>query len=592
MRKQFITYKSYPQEPCNAPTVCFRKRFIINNVKNAKIKVCALGIGYFYINGKLISEDLFTAPVADYRKTLWYNEYDVSELLQEGENELFAEVGNGFYNENFVSGWKHHLAKWRDNPKLCVALYVNDELFLQTDSSWESALSHTTVYNQIRSGEYYDSRYEDVNKFDWKVAELDDNPPQGVLRRCDCQPIREFDRLTPIRIIKSENGWIFDFGRTISGYAEIDVCGESGQEITIKFAEEIRGNELDLLHQDIYLKAPFQTDKVILNGKRVVWKPKYTYHGFRYAEVIGLKNSPNEKLLTAIFVHQAMDKIGHFECSDEILNKIYKAGIASVYSNSFYELTDCPTREKLGWLNDATASLEQIIFNFDAKDFLYKWFVDICDAMTNEGALPGIVPSPDWGYGYGPLCSSIIFLLPYFAFKYYGDKEFLFNALPYMRRYYAFQKENIGKSSLADWSGGFATNTPVVFVDVVYMYIFTRIFKLLDEMQGLPVNKEIDADYKRWKEYLESRISYGKCSILEQSVIAALIILDIGDTEELGKQLVQIIEYWDGHMHVGMFGVQFLYRALTKIGRADLAYSMITNPTAPSFLKNILKRNV
>lgn len=583
MRKSFIKNSRYPMYALGiGPTVCFKKVFNVQEKGHFILEVCALGIGYCYLNGNLVHEDLFISPISDYRKTLWFNRYDITSLIKKGENELFVEVGNGFYNEGFESVWNHYKAKWRGEPTLSLSIYRDGQELIVTDESWISTLSKKTFYNELRSGEYFDSRVE--VETGWQKAVINDDVPQGILRLCECEPIREMEYLPAVKYWKSKQGYIFDFGRNISGYVEIDITEENGREVILKHLEEIDENgELKDTGLSIYLKALFQTNKIICNGKRVVWKPRFSYHGFRYVEVIGLTHEPNLSLLTAFFVHQSVEQIADFSCSDETLNKIYKAGIASTKANMFYSLTDCPTREKLGWLNDAAASLEQIMFDFDAKKLLYKWFVDICDSINEKGAVSGVVPSPDWGYDHGVLCSSIVFLLPYMAYKYYGDKEFLLNALPHMRRIYANQKVNMRKSTLGDWGCGLGTHTPVIFVEITYMYIFTLIFKLTDELQGLPVDVDNEKDCARWKDFLEKQIDFGKCSILEQSAFAVLIMFELGDCESLGKQLMKVIDYWDGHIHAGMFGLQFLYKALTKMGRADLAYSMITNPTAPSF---------
>lgn len=113
----------------HSPAILFRKKFILNKFSSAKLYVCGLGYGYYFINGKKVSGDMFTAPVSDYNKTLWYNNYDVSGLLTNGENIICAICGNGFYNENFESAWSHNKASWRDNPKLALELHSDDLLY-------------------------------------------------------------------------------------------------------------------------------------------------------------------------------------------------------------------------------------------------------------------------------------------------------------------------------------------------------------------------------------------------------------------------------------------------------------------------------
>lgn len=580
MEKKFIVCSEYFEGEGYAPTVLFRRNFCFDGTGKVTLSVCPLGIGYAYLNGKKVSNDLFIAPISDYRKTLWVNEYDVTPLLKKGENELLIEVGNGFYNEGIETVWKHHKAEWRGVPTLWAKLALDGKEILTTDQTWETAVSKATCYNQIRSGEYFDSRHTD--DFCWNFATINQTPPKGTFRKCECEPIREMERIVAVSVHKSEQGWIFDFGRNISGYVEIDAVIADGQEISFIHSEDVdeRG-ELKWNGLNIYQKAPFQVDKIIGNGKRIVWKPQFTYHGFQYVEVVGLKNKPTMSLLTAIFIHQKVDVLATFTCSDETLNKIYQAGIASTKSNTFYSMTDCPTREKLGWTNDAQASLEQFLFNFDGEKLLKKWLVDICDAMNTEGDLPGIVPSPDCGYGHGPICNGIILTLPYLLYKYCEDKETLTTALPYMKRYNAYLLKNADAFALGDWTGAGSMPTPKAFILQAYLFMFAGIFNAIGE--------DYMAQYLQAQKALEEYIQDGQCIVEEQSAVACLIVLGIGDENRLGEQLASLIARADGHLSCGMFGAQFLYKALLKTGRADLAYAMITHKTAPSF-KNWIDR--
>ena len=575
MDKQFIKHTTYPKDNLDyAPTVCFRKRFNVQEKGKYTLSFCALGMGYCYINGRRIAQDLFLSPVADYRKTLWYNVYDVTAFMQEGENEIFVEVGNGFYNEGIETVWGHHKAAWRGQPTVCLSLSVGDKEIVKTDETWQSTLSQKTVYNQLRSGEHFDSRVKEESE--WQAAEVNGQAPQGEFRLCDCQPIIEAERLAPISIHKSKKGWIFDFGKNISGYTEICIKEEVGREITLLHAEELDDeNELKWNGLEIYQEAPFQTDKLICNGEEVVWKPQFTYHGFRYVEVLGLQNEPSMYALTAIFTRQNVGKAAEFSCSDDGLNKLYKAGILATQCNMFYSLTDCPTREKLGWTNDAQATLPQLMFNFDSHKLLRKWLVDVCETQNAEGDLSGVAPSPDWGYACGPVCNGIIFVLPYLLKKYCGDEGAVEYALPYMKKYYAYFKSKIGTSWLGDWTGATNLETPIPFIEEIYWFMFSSMLCKLGE--------DYQEESMQAKARLESYLQNGECTVDTQTAISALIVLGVGDKETLGKQLVERIFKDDNHLHCGMFGVQFLYKALAEIGRADLAYDMIMNKTAPSF---------
>ena len=226
----------------------FRRKFAVNGKqKCASIRVCGLGYAYYYLNGKPISKDLFTAPFSNYEKTLWYNEYDVSDLLVEGENVLAVCCGNGWYNEGISTVWEFHKAQWRDFPKFILELSVDDQTYLVSDEEWKYSLNSPVIYNQLRDGEYFDSRLYDEKwkevAYDdalWRPVKIDSCAPKGVFRKCTCEPIREIERIQPVAVVRAnEDRTIFDFGVNISGYAELRVKQKPGDVITIRYTEEI-----------------------------------------------------------------------------------------------------------------------------------------------------------------------------------------------------------------------------------------------------------------------------------------------------------------------------------------------------------------
>lgn len=576
----------------DSPAFLFRKVFSLNK-GNSKLtlKVCGLGYGVYYINGKEITSDKFITPVSDYRKTLWFSEYDVTDYCVEGGNVFYAKLGNGFFNENFESGWSHNKAEWRNDPCLWMELYQDDLCILKADNTFKACVDKATYYNQLRSGEYYDSQRElhaELVEFDdsqWQNAVILGNSPQGTLRRCFGPTIKECAKFDPVAVLKNNDGYVFDFGYNISGYAEIVVCDDAGKAITLSYAEEINDdNSLKLNGLGIYYSSvPCQVDKLICNGQLVAWKPQFTYHGFRYVQVSGLSNIDVVKSITAYFVHQDVPQVSRFCCSDETINKIYEAGIRSTQSNMFYSLTDCPTREKLGWLNDTQASLGQIMYNFDCTEFFEKWYQDICDSMRINGNVAGIAPTPDWGYEYGVVTSGAVITLPYMLYKLKGDKKLLETALPYMEKHYGYHCNNIGKSMLGDWTGADNLSTPIEFIDLICAYMFSSIISNSKTALNLPCQNYV-ADIQKYKSLLlDKYFINGKCKLNEQTALSASIVLNLGNKDIVSQQLVQAIGEKGNHIACGMFGIQFLYKALFQIGRADLWLKVIENDTSPSF---------
>ncbi len=578
-----------------SPAVRFRRTFYIDKVEKALLSVCGLGYGYYYINGKKVSEDLLTAPVSDYDKTLWYNVYDVTHLLQAGKNVLCAHLGNGFYNENFDTPWKHNEAHWRDTPKLCVEFQCGD-LLINADETFRTSIDKATYYNQLRIGEFCDSVFEDDwldAEYDdrlWEMANIDENMPKGVLRECIAPPIRERKEYPCVEILQNDKGYVFDFGQNFSGYVRLKVIQPMGTVLTLEYAEDIdEKNNLKLNGLDLYYK-PFQIDKLTCNGKKLVWSPKFTYHGFRYVQISGLTSPISKEDIVGVFVCQEVQRTSEFECSLPLLNQIYNAGIISTLSNMHYTLTDCPTREKLGWLNDAAASAEQIWLNFDVKEFMRKFAVDLCDAVENDGSAYGIVPTNGCQHNLGPITDAFYYMLVYYQYLHYQDEETIRQILPYCLqnlKYLIKQVKDGYDFVLADWNGSENKPTPK---DLIFaLSIVEFIDKLQFVLKG--VNGQTDEKFEKYKreclEFVADKyVNDGKCTVEEQTACAMLIWFGLGDKQKLGEQLEKIIVEKDNtHLNVGMIGLRFIFDALAMVGKHDLVIEMISQPTSPSYAK-------
>lgn len=587
----------------------FRKRFEVKDIQNAKLAVCGLGYGYYYINGIAVTEDKFTAPVSNYEKTLWYQVYDVTELLRVGENVIAVWCGNGWYNEEFRTSWNYDQASWRDDPKFILELEINGDICVVSDDTWKCQEDSAVWFNALRSGEYFDARKYEENwnhlEFDdggWKKAIKDPEPPRGILRECLCEPIREKMVLSAKEIFQTDNGTlVYDFGQNISGYVRMHIRGEEGQVLTIRYAEEINEDRSRNLNEMTihYPESEFQTDKFICSGKPITWSPKFTYHGFRYIEIEGL-NSLEQAVVEAVFVHQDVDIRTEFECSDEFLNRLFHAGQMSTLSNMFYSMTDCPTREKLGWMNDAQASMDQILTDFCAENVMEKWLQDIEDAMREDGALPGIVPTSGWGYdwGNGPVSDGTLFELPYQIYRHTGNAEPLVNAYPFFMKYLNYMEacadeDGFVRFGLHDWAKpGFDTeekdpDVPVEFINALLIREFVRIAMIAAEKASIS-NEKLKDQYDKLTEQIKTNyiLPDGTCSISAQTAVAMLICYDVyEDLAPLKRQLKQLIEEHEFRHDCGMVGLGRLYTALNKCGLQEYAYRIVTADGYPSYRK-------
>ena len=579
----------------------FRKKIVLPEVKCAKLTVCGLGFAYYYINGKPVSADLFTAPVSDYTKTLWYNEYDVSHLLQEGENTFAVICGNGWYNESMQSDWFYNKAKWRDLPKFILKLETDGNTALVSDETWKCAPKSAVCFNELRNGEYFDARLyneewtkAEYDDSDWENAVRDVFPPVGMFRKCECEPIREFTEYEPVSVQKvGEKKYLYDIGQNISGYARIQTTGKNGDMLTIRYAETV-SDDLSLYLGDIprpYQEGEMQTDRLILSGKPIIWSPKFAYHGFRYIEIDGI-NDVDEVKVGGIFVHQDIKRKTEFSCSDAFMNTLFEAGVMSVYSNMFYQLTDCPTREKLGWTNDAQASCDQILINFHSVDFFKKWYQDILDAQMPDGALPGIIPTSGWGYhwGNGPVSDGILFELPYRVFLHSGDDSLLKDGYPYMKLYLSFLKrrengDGFTSFGLDDWSApNLRVTTPIELINAVLTVWFYEVANLA--AKRLNVSEDFSEEIHNMKKRIIKTYIHqdGTCVVHEQTAVALLIYFDIyEDIKPLAEQLKKLVEEKDFHHDCGMVGIRRLLPVLNKCGLQEYAYKILTAEGNPGY---------
>ena len=582
MSNIFIGIDEKIKPPFKSTSLLLRRSFYVRNIKHKFIlQVIGLGIAIYYINGQRITDNVFCTPNSDYSKSLYYEEYDVSKFLRRGKNVIAIELGNGFYNESLETVWKINKSHWRGPKCLYLKLKADHRLILQSDEKFKVLYSPYILYNELRGGERFDQKkfinftslsYDDSH---WGFAVTINNSPKGTIRKNICPPIKEFETFDPIKVFKNKNGYIFDFGKNMSGYVRADINKHANQEIVFKYAEDItEGGELNLHNLNCYQKdEPFQTDSCIADGSHFFFTPKFTYHGFRYVEVSGV-DSLDGISLKAIFIHQDIKFLKPKTPISDKYSKIFEAGISSILSNTYYGFTDCPTREKLNWLNDLSASLPVIMKYFDCKDMLRKIYQDIIDSQNNEGNIPGIAPSPKWGYEYGPVCNGIAIMLPYLFYKQYRDRSLFDSNASHIKKYYRFVKKNLNSHYfiLGDWTG--ATNhpkTPNEFILDTYMYLFD---KWLFEMTN---NQGYQKDLLLRKNRL---ISY---EVLGQTIPSVLLCLGLGDKNKNLEVLVNDIKSLDYHFDVGMFGVQFLFKALSENNLDNIIYNIVCNKKAPSF---------
>ncbi len=595
------------------PAPLFRRHFTVKpELTSAVLEYCPLGLGIGFINGCRLTEDLLLTPTSDYRKTVWYTVHDVTAQLQEGENLLAVALGNGFHNEPLVTPWDTDATPWRDAPKLWLSLvltYADGETaIITTDDRWLCERERSPYrYNQLRAGEKYDFSY----MTDWMRPDLDDSDwhhavaveaPAGTLRLCSAPPIRIDRSYDAVELYRNHDGdWVYDFGQNMAGWVRVSTCQPAGTRLHIVYAEQLEENGRRKDHgiADFYKNGETQFEEIVFDGKPAVWEPRFSYYGFRYVIVSGAVEPLHIRDITAKFVHQDMTLHGHFHCSDKVLEKLYRLSRISTLSNLFYMPTDCPTREKMGWTNDAAASAEQMLQNMDMMAFYDKWLQDIVDAVNEEGNLPGVIPTGGWGYewGNGPISTSVLFEVPYRLYQYTGSKRQLVFAYPAMCRHLAYLETckdpatGLYADGLTDWAGPFdvddQTPVPLELTCTAMLVRFFRIAAMAAEAAGdstgaaamQAAEAKATADYKA--AYI---LPDGRCAIEKQTALAMTIALGLyDDLAPLKEQFQATLEERDHHFYVGMLGMQFLLPACDICGMQEDGYRLLTATGYPSY---------
>ncbi|RLD12064.1 MAG: alpha-L-rhamnosidase [Chlamydiae bacterium] len=582
-------------------TPMFRKKFSAkNNVKRARAYICGLGYYELFLNGEKVGDHVLDPAQTDYEQRSFYVVYDIKEQLKANDNVIGIILGNGWYNQNIVWGEGFSYG----NPGVICQLeidYDNGETqIICSDGTFKVAQS-PILNNNVYAGEEYDARLEIEN---WLGVDFDDGKWQNAKWISECSPllisqnlpaIKKINTIKPVNLTQPKPGiFVYDLGQNFSGWAKIMVTAPKGTIITLKFAEKLFDNGMiDPATTGPAATKVIQTDVYICKGKgEEIWEPRFTYHGFRYVEMTGLPTEPSLNNLEGIVVHTAVKPSGKFNCSDEMINKIHKTALWTELTNLHGIPTDCPHRERCGWLGDALISAEMTIYNFDMALFWSKFIEDI--NTTRRGKLPqNIAPGkrlcgakPDWQMAY--------ILVPWFLYLYYGDIQILernYDGMTQLMNYLKnISKNHIVPNGFGDWCAPsniiFSEKTdPLITTTAFYYYsskIMSRISKLLDDKNQNydKLSLEIKSAFIK-KFYDEKNKSFGtQCA---DSMALKFNLIPDGSAQSIADSLIRdVMGKYNCHFSTGIFGIRYLYDILTDYGYDKEAVQLINQTTAPS----------
>ena len=582
-------------------TPMFRKKFTAKkNIRRARAYICGLGYYELYLNGKKVGNHVLDPAQTDYEQNAFYVVYDIKEQLESGDNILGIILGNGWYNQNIVWGQGFSYGKPGVICQLMIDYDDGGSQIIGTDGTFKVTAS-PILNNNIYAGEEYDARLEikdwldgNFDDSDWKNAKwISDRSP--LLRSQIIPAIKKIKTIKPVSLSQPKHGvFVYDMGQNFSGWAKIKITASEGTVITLKFAERLFDNGMiDPSTTGPAATKVVQTDTYICKGNgEEIWEPRFTYHGFRYVEMTGLPTEAELNNIEGIVVHTAVESSGKFICSDEMINKIQKAALWTELTNLHGIPTDCPHRERCGWLGDALITTEMTIYNFDMALFWSKFLEDI--NTTRRGELPqNIAPGkrlcgakPDWQMAY--------ILVPWFLYLYYGDKRIL-------RRHYSGMKqlmdhlksvsENyIVPDGFGDWCEPgnifFPENTdPLITTTAFYYYSSKIMSKIANTLEDQEQN------YDKLSSKIKSAFIekfYNKKTKTFGSQCADSIALQFNLIPEECEQGIadslskDIMEKHNCHFSTGIFGIRYLYWALANFGYEKETLKLINQTTAPS----------
>lgn len=609
LHSDWISYKTGEYKDADAqygnPSPYFRKSFRISKeVVSAKLLISALGVFKVYINGISAGDDFLSPGWVDYSKKLPLIEYDITDKLQK-ENAVGVVLGDGWAVGHVGSNYTFKRCCWSDRIEFTAEIrieYADGEAeVIGTDESWRAS-SGEILRSDIYMGEYVDARLSlgdfsapDYDDSSWDFAEV---PKFKFSRnlylwRMPIPPVVVKERFIPKKISIADNVMLYDVGQNIAGVVRCVVKGECGGKITIRHGEILKDGKL---YTDNLRKAE-ATDTYILSGKdEETFRPLFTYHGFQFFEI---ETAGDVELLevTAEAMYTDLKKTGKFECSDEMVNKLFQNAIWSMADNFYSVPTDCPQRdERLGWLGDAQIISRSAMYNFDCEGYFSKFLADIRDAQFGNGAIPAVAPLPKAGYytySGREICggwSEAIGEITYNHYRMYGDKQVIRDNLASLKGLLAYYETDStgylreGGNSYGDWlSIGEACDKGLVAS--IYYARAAYIAYILCEV----INDEEGGNFKNLYENIKSAIrnkyldENARFTSDTQSAYVLAFKTGIINEEEARVNLSRKLTEDNMHLTCGFLGIRFLLPTLCDLGLVNEANEILCQRDYPGW---------
>lgn len=610
------------------PVECFRKTFSAERVAKARLYITACGLYEARLNGRRIGDFVLAPGSTDYRRRIQYQTYDVTELLQSGENDLTVELADGWYRGS--SGAKGRTNTYGTQSKLLAQLELTHTdgrmETVCTDESWRWSNDGPIRFADLKDGEVVDARF--APSYSGKARRI---KYTANLTASDNVPVMERERFSPVERITTPSGkTVLKFPQNLSGYLSFRLTAHEGQKVHITLGEML-GDDGELTLKNIQCvhhgkRTPLQELDYTCKEGRNEYTPKFFYGGFQYAQVD--TDIPFEaEDFTAVAVYSAFEEAGDFECSHPLINQLYRNTRWSLKGNSTDLPSDCPTRERMGWTGDSQIFFNTASYLVDYAAFARKHVRDIYDRQWNSGRLPQIAPyaHEDWfmwvmNGSVGWACAGVY--IPLYFYRKYGDDRLLRAYYDGMLRYADFMIRRAGKwggvyakpmhlshknrkyavncgQSYGEWAEpndvmafqwyDFAAPHPEE--STAYTYFTLKRVLEAAEILGKPETPQL----KRIREYSEgARRAYQELVTKEKFTLdtdrqAKLVrplymgLLTEEQTKFAEKRLIQAMEHYGWRLGTGFLSTPLILDVLAELD-ISYAYRLLENEEMPGWL--------
>jgi alpha-L-rhamnosidase len=615
----------------NTPMPYFRKTFDMPEdgakPERAVVYLSGLGCSDLYVNGKLVDETRILDPAqTNYEQYALYSTFDITSLLERGKNCVGVMLGDGWYNQGIV--WRAGFSYGKPLFILQMEIMYDDgsRKIVSSDEAWTWAPG-PIIKSNIYAGEVYDANKAvkgwsepGMNDGDWKKAQLATGIVPPELRPQMVEPIRMKQEISPVDIWQTSEGkWIFDFGVNVAAIPCITISQPKGTRLTMCMGEYLAEDRtIDYRSTGVSATKVIQTDEYICDGSGIeTWSPRFTYHGFRYLELSGNNGIPDKSWIKIVTVYTDASLRGEFECSDPQINRLHEMAVRTMLGNIHGLPTDCPVRERCGWLGDAHAVAPFENCNYDLDNFWVKYLEDIRSSaaislkntlhhklhnsiyyfadkasgipfMVSPGRRLCGVASPDWG--------TAIVQLPWYTYLYFGNENVIRTYYPSMKQWVDYidslTENHIVPYGLGDWCPPGGNNTidcPISFSSTAFHYLDVSILSQVARILG---RKEDAEFYERLKEdigkaLLDKYFDVSNATFGSQTADA--MALDFGFVPEEKRKAVSdaivrnMQEKYDNFFHVGIFGLGRIGQALSRYGNSETAWKTFTKKGENSF---------